>query len=215
MAEPRFKIVAIVLLILHMVGFAGASFFDLSIMRLTPINLLLSMGLVLWMHEPKDVRLVVFFVVVFVSGFLIEWAGVETGKIFGIYKYGENLGVKIANVPLIIGLNWVMLSYCSMNLIGIATQKHQIPNPEMVLPFLAAILMVAADFWIEQLCHKLDFWYWQDDLIPVQNYTAWFSFSFAFNFLFMKLRLATHNKSAALLYVLQVLFFILLYLFVK
>ena len=212
-APRKFKVVATTLIILHAVGFAGTAFFDESIMRLTPINLLLSMGLVFWMHEPKDIKLLIFFVVVFLSGFLIEWAGVATGKIFGQYSYGNNLGVKMANVPLIIGLNWVMLSYCSMNILGVALREKQIPNIEMTLPFLAALLMVLADFWIEQLCSRLDFWRWQGDIIPLQNYTAWFSFSFAFNFLYMKLNLSTQNRAAALLYLLQVLFFILLYLF--
>jgi uncharacterized membrane protein len=50
---------------------------------------------------------------VFVASFLVEAAGVNTGKIFGYYSYGSALGPKLWNTPLIIGLNWFVLIYCT------------------------------------------------------------------------------------------------------
>ena len=41
---------------------------------------------------------------------LAEILVVSYGIIFGNYKYGEILGYKVLGVPLIIGINWCILS---------------------------------------------------------------------------------------------------------
>ena len=68
--------------------------------------------------------------------------------------------------------------------------------------------MVLVDFFIEQVAPTYDFWYWKNQLVPLQNYTAWFAFAFAFNFLFQRLQIAQNNKVAVWLYGLMLLFFV-------
>ena len=48
--------------------------------------------------------------VVFIIGYFIEVLGVRFKFIFGEYFYGETLGLKILNTPLIMGVNWLSLS---------------------------------------------------------------------------------------------------------
>ncbi|MFN2335752.1 MAG: carotenoid biosynthesis protein, partial [Bacteroidales bacterium] len=48
-----------------------------------------------------------------VTSFLIEAVGVNTGRIFGTYTYGKALGPALWNTPVIIGLNWFLLIYCT------------------------------------------------------------------------------------------------------
>ncbi len=198
----------VVLIILHAVGLIGTAFFDEDLMKLTPINLLISIGVVLWFHESYSKPFLLYLAIVYVCGYLIELAGITTGKIFGQYFYGNNLGIKLADVPLIIGINWVMLSYGSMSIIGRLSDKFSVLKHQFIAPAVGAFLMVFADFWIEQLCQRLDFWYWRGNVVPIQNYTAWFLFSFSFNFLFVRLQLQSKNIVAVWLYVLQLLFFI-------
>jgi putative membrane protein len=154
----------------------------------------------------------------------LEWIGCKV-KMFDkvllyhpeseCYFYGNNLGIKLADVPLTIGLNWVMLSYSSMSIVGLLSDKFNTLKHQFIAPLVGAFLMVFADFWIEQLCQRLDFWYWKGNVVPVQNYTAWFLFSFAFNFLFVRLQLQSKNIVAVWLYALQLLFFIGLNVFLN
>lgn len=209
------QIAIAILVILHVVGLIGTAFFNEDLMKLTPVNLLISMGIVLWFHEGYSKSFVFYLAVVYTFGYLLELAGITTGKIFGQYFYGNNLGIKVADVPLIIGINWVMLSYCSMSMVGILSNRFDALKHQFVAPAIGAVLMVFSDFWIEQLCQRLDFWYWKNNTVPIQNYTAWFLFSFAFNFLFVRLQLHNNNKVAAVLYILQLLFFIGLNVFLR
>ncbi len=204
-----------ILVILHTVGLVGTAFFNEDLMKLTPVNLLISLAIVFWFHEDYNKSFVFYLAVVYIFGYLLELAGITSGKIFGQYFYGNNLGLKLADVPLIIGINWVMLSYCSMSAVGVLSIRFTLLKQQFIAPAIGALLMVFSDFWIEQLSQRLDFWYWKNNTIPIQNYTAWFLFSFAFNFLFVRLQLQSTNKVAAALFILQLLFFIGLNVFLN
>ena len=41
---------------------------------------------------------------------MTEFLGVNYGYIFGNYAYGSNLGYKIGGVPVMICVNWVILT---------------------------------------------------------------------------------------------------------
>lgn len=197
----------LILFILYTVGAVGSITGQWQVMHLTPINLLISAGILFAFHPVNERALLVYALVVFVCGFLVEWAGVETGRIFGSYYYGDNLGIKLFDVPLIIGINWLLLSYCS----SVITSKIIGHKNAVLLSAIGALLMVLVDFFIEQCAPDFDFWYWQNNVVPLQNYTAWFAFAFAFNFLFFKLHINNNNPIAPVLYVLQLLFFVALF----
>jgi len=55
-------------------------------------------------------------IAVSIIGFLIEVIGVKTGYIFGRYYYGQSLGYHLLSVPLLIGLNWGVLLYSTIQL---------------------------------------------------------------------------------------------------
>src|SRR5688572_19150870 len=102
-----------VLVIFHAVGFWGLIFSGQPEMyqRLTPLNLLLTNFLLFLNHKKFDAAFFAFVIFTFLAGFLAEVAGVHTGVLFGYYVYGEAIGFKLWTVPLLIGLNWVMLVY--------------------------------------------------------------------------------------------------------
>ena len=117
----------IILGIFFGVGIAGFSFpFSREyFMELTPFAILLSLGFLLIYHEPApDRKTILFFISVAVITWLIEAAGVATGFIFGTYSYGEGLGIRILNTPLLIGINWFMMIYTSYCIAGRIS-----PNP--------------------------------------------------------------------------------------
>ncbi len=137
-------------------------------------------------------------------GFLLEVLGVKTEFIFGSYHYGQALGFKALSVPLLIGINWAILLYCTSQFLRI---KNQILNA-----LFGACLMVFLDFFIEQNAARFDFWYWKNSVIPLQNYIAWFIISFVLNLVFQKKLGQKSNLTARAFYVIEIIFFAALFL---
>jgi uncharacterized membrane protein len=169
---------------------------------LVPFNLLLSAFLLFTYHPDWSRPFIVFAISTALIGYLVEVAGVATGVIFGEYTYGSTLGPKIAEVPLLIGLNWLMLIYS----IGIITNKLK---TNLFFKALAgSFLMVLLDLFIEQTAIRNDFWTWQSSSIPLLNYIGWFIVSFILFMLFYLLPFTKKNPLAILLFVVQLAFFI-------
>lgn len=200
----------VVLFILHTVGVIGVLFFNEELISLTPFNLLVSLIIVVAFQQKYDAWFFAYAVIVFVAGFLIEWLGVTTEKVFGSYFYGNNLGLKLFEVPLIIGVNWLLLSYGSCNLTQLLLGNKASIWFKILL---ASLTMVAADLLIEQVCQRLDFWYWKNNTVPLQNYVVWFIVASAFNAIYFSAKSLAVNKVVIGLYVFQVVFFALLNLY--
>ena len=60
---------------------------------------------------------------IFFLGLTVEIIGVNFSFFFGEYKYGDNLGIKIFDVPLVIGFNWVLLIILTGNFADRIFQK--------------------------------------------------------------------------------------------
>ncbi|MCF8429840.1 MAG: carotenoid biosynthesis protein [Bacteroidia bacterium] len=204
------NIAIIVLAILYAVGLIGSTVFRIDLIKLTPINLIVSAAILFYFHQPKNAMFWIWVIGVFQAGYILELLGVTTGRIFGQYFYGNNLGFKIADVPIIIGLNWVMLCYVSMHISQFVLNKiasNQTVNV-LVKTAVAALFMLIIDIFIENIAPQLDFWYWQNNVVPIQNYTAWYIFSFVFIYIYHQLSLPISNKIAPWLYGLQLAFFV-------
>ena len=193
-----------ILVVVYTVGIIGiASDFDDRFVLLTPLNLLLSLGLIFWTH-PADYRtLWKLAVLCFVVGVSIEIAGVQTGLIFGDYQYGSVLGPKIWGTPLMIGINWTMLVYCAGSTVNRLFADQNI----WIKSALGAMLMTLLDVLIEPVAMQLNFWNWQDNIVPLQNYFAWFFVALPLLAAYFKLLGKTTNKVAILLFILQFIFF--------
>lgn len=196
-----------VLLILYAVGIIGILLpLHEDFILLTPANLLLSLGLMLWAHPGWDKRTLAFSGITYLAGFGAELFGVQTGILFGDYAYGRVLGPKIWGTPLMIGVNWVMLSY-SAGVIG----NYLLPRAHWLLRGLfAALLMVGLDVLIEPVAMHYGFWAWAGDSVPLRNYLGWFLVAFPLQCLFAFWLGAVRNKVAAALFILQILFFLIL-----
>ena len=198
-----------VLVIFHAVGFWGLIFSNEPEMyqRLTPLNLLLTNFLLFLNHKKFDTSFFTFVIIIFLAGFLAEVAGVHTGLLFGNYTYGEALGFKLWNVPLLIGLNWVMLVYS----VGI-TVRNWTKKPAFAA-IISACLMVLLDLFIEPVAMRFDFWNWENNQIPLQNYMGWFVLSLFLQLFFQRSAVSKTNKIALVVFGLQATFFIALNLF--
>jgi len=201
-------ICSILIVVFHLVGLIGflvpstVSLF----LKLVPFHLLLMFLLMLisQTHKGKN-QFYILIVSVFFLGYLVEVAGVHTGKIFGEYTYGNTLGFKLLEVPLMIGINWAILVYA----VGITMEASRLKSP-VFKAFAGALVLVLLDFLIEPIAVKFDYWGWRDNLIPLQNYLAWFIVSFGMLSLFNYLKFHKENRSAIILLGTQFAFFIAL-----
>ncbi|WP_428657869.1 carotenoid biosynthesis protein [Runella sp.] len=197
------RIIFIVLPLMHIAGFIGLQFPPTQALfkALVPFHLLSSLALLLLFHMDWNRSALLFCIVAYLVGFIIEALGVHTGIIFGSYHYGTTLGWKIINIPLIIGANWLTLIYSA----GVAAQHwHRSP---FVKALLAALVVVGLDVLIEPIAIRLDFWQWVDNTIPLQNYVAWYIVSFGLLWLFYVLPFQKQNRLAVVLLVCQIVFF--------
>ena len=205
-----YKWALIVLTVIHLVGLIGMlSPLKEYILPLSGLNLLVSFFLLLQFETINQKLSKWLFYTVFLT-IIIEAIGVGTGKIFGVYEYGSSLGPKIFNVPLIIGVNWAMLALASYRVLQLFKLNKWVQITG------AAVIMMLLDMLIEPMVSKLDFWTWQNNKIPAQNFFAWFGIAFVFIFFLHRIsNNQESNKLALPLLLTQAVFFIALNLFFK
>ncbi|RIJ37583.1 carotenoid biosynthesis protein [Pontibacter oryzae] len=196
-----------VLVIFHAVGFWGMLFSGKPeyFQRLTPMNLILTNILLFAFHRRWNVAFILFAALVFAAGFLSEVLGVHTGLLFGDYAYGASLGPKVWDVPLLIGLNWLMLVYTT----GHISNHTKLPWPAKAL--IGASLMVVLDVFIEPVAMQFDFWSWQGNHIPLSNFVGWFLVALGLQVYFQMAPFYKSNRLAPTVYLIQLLFFISIY----
>jgi len=200
------NIAKIVIGIVYLVGILGMSIPETRALfqQLTPVNLLFAGFILFIFHKPFSLKPVLLFVLVFLGGFGVEVAGVQTGLVFGSYSYGGTLGLKIAGTPLLIGLNWLMLIYMVYHLL------QDMKTSFFLKAAIGALMMVAYDLLLEPVAIRLDFWQWGGGAIPLQNYLAWFVISFVFLLIWNLARAKATNPVSNTLLASQLSFFLIL-----
>ncbi len=203
--KNRFLLSLVLLIIVYTVGIVSVLLgYAESLMLLTPYNLLFVIGLLLYNAEGFDKKYGIWLLVVMLAGFFVEVLGIKTGLIFGDYAYGEGLGWKWLDVPLIIGMNWGYLVF------GTAALLHKFNIPKAVKAAIAATLMVSYDIFLEPVAVRFDFWTWAGGTIPLQNYMAWWIIAFLMLLGAFTIVKNLRNRLAIYVLLIQTLFFILL-----
>jgi len=194
-----------VLVILYMVGIAGLNLPQTRplFLKLVPLNLIITTAMLLVFGPVRNGWFWLFSAIIAASGICVEWLGVSTGKIFGVYAYGHTLGPLVAGkVPWVIGANWLMLVYAT----GSAVSR--LPVPDVLKCITAALLMTLLDVLIEPVAMRFDFWFWQYGTVPLLNYGAWFVISGIMQALFFSMPFNKQNRLAGWVYGVQVFFFL-------
>jgi bisanhydrobacterioruberin hydratase len=177
-----------------------------ALMQLTPYNLVFATGLILYNAEGMNKVYLKWFLLIAVAGYLIELLGIITGIIFGIYAYGEGLGIKLFDVPLIIGINWAVLVFST------AAILNKLKLSIWLKAAIAASMMVAYDILLEPVAIRFDFWNWEGGSIPLQNYIAWWLIAYVMLLGVLRYVKNLQNKIALYVVLVQSLFFAILIL---
>ena len=172
----------------------------------TPYVLTLTLFL-LTVNNSFNKKFLIRLFLVFLLGLTVEIIGVNFSIFFGEYKYGNNLGIKIFDVPIVIGFNWVLLIILTGNF------AHKIfPKSIMLRVLNGSIMMILLDLLIEISAPKLDYWEFAVNPVPLSNYLWWFIFSILFHFIYQSNIKKEYVVSTNIL-VIHFLFFGLLALF--
>jgi len=206
----RNVIVGFIAILFHVVGLVGLIVFQNPfVYDMTPFHLLL-MGILVFSTEERPSRELVFFVVLTgLLGFVAEIIGVNTGLLFGDYQYGEVLGFKLWDVPLVIGLNWALVLLGSGSLCAMVARKVSPRLAGICIVFGGAVLATAFDWLMEPVAIQLGYWNWARNEIPLFNYICWFLISMAGLVAFPLLRIRPH-QFYVLLFGIQTVFFLAL-----
>ena len=140
----------------------------------------------------------------FLTGMITEILGVQRGWIFGDYKYGSALGYKILGVPILIGVNWALLTIITA---AIAQQFYENLFMRIVI---GVCLMIFLDLLIEPIAPVLDFWAFEGGNAPLQNYIGWTAVAIFLQSIFHYFRIEVKGWFPNQLYILQIIFFTVL-----
>lgn len=210
----RLTFALIIAAVFHAAGIVGNLFFASPfISHMTPVHLLLMAFLSFYVVEEQRNSLILFAIIAAVLGFAAELIGVHTALLFGHYQYGPVLGPAIAQVPVLIGVNWFLVLAGAATVMqyiarGIALQRLRYT----VIVFGAAALATFLDWVLEPVAIALGYWRWLGNDIPLYNYWCWFLVSLVAMIAYVITRPRT-NAFHAWLYILQLLFFAALRLF--
>lgn len=227
------NIAIFIALLFHVSGFIGIAFTQYKdwFVQSTALNLLIMFGLLIWVQEQKDKWFYWFMCLCFVVGFGVEVIGVNTGLLFGHYSYGRILGLKLFNVPLLIGVQWFVTVFCCANITQQVQQwiEKKVFNDRVVVDTLnnykslqfislvidGALLALLFDYVLEPVAIKLQYWTWENTKIPTYNYICWFFISAILLFVYKLMPLRKTNQFALHLFIIQLLFFIALRIYLK
>lgn len=198
------------LYIIFFVGIIGHLYDPLQnlMLLLTPATLLLT-GLVVlfYSYKTSENKFLLWAGLTYTITFILEVIGVKTGLIFGEYNYGSTLGIKLFEVPLIIGFNWVFV------ILGTISIARLITNNLFLSAIISAFIALIFDLILEPIAIKLDYWTWLEGIIPLQNYLAWFVIAFFSAIGFGYLKVKVISKISLHYLIVQFVFFVILLIF--
>jgi putative membrane protein len=202
----------IVIILFHLVGLTGlsASLLKPLFLQIVPWHILLMLLVVSLTNKNDSSRFAVFVVIITTSGFALEWFGVHKYWIFGDYIYGKTLGLKLFDIPLIIGVNWFLLIYAT----GVTMQHSRLKNAFFKV-ITGAVILVLLDLLIEPVAMNFDYWHWDSNVIPIKNYVCWFLVSAIFLYVFELFKFKKQSIVPSVLLITQFVFFALLNVLVQ
>ena len=176
-------------------------------LSLTSLNLLLSLAMVLWHIEVYNFKVITALAIPFFLGFIAEALGVNFGFIFGDYVYGENLVYKVFGVPLMICVNWTLLTATT------ADVARYISKNSIISAIVGAALMTGLDIILEVSAPRFDFWEFEGGVVPIQNYVGWFVIAFIAHLGYQSFKVKT-NKVISWHVLISIIVFFAVFLFV-
>jgi len=171
-------------------------------LSLTPLSLIITTLFLILFQDEKNWSFYIFCISCFLIGFAIEVVGVNTNFPFGEYNYGKDLGFKVYNTPLSIGVNWLLLS------LAIGSFSNSLSENKIIKILIASSIMVLIDFLIEPVAIHFNWWNWKNTLPDLYNYLGWFFTSVLIFTIYFQLNFGKKNNLSKPVLLILVIFFL-------
>jgi len=172
-------------------------------------NLAFTLIVLLSFHKKWSREFVFSILLIACTGFFIDVIAVKTGYIFGYFQYGATLGYKLWETPLMMIVYWVILIYTSRQV------AEMVAKDNFLVSIVAAGLMVLMDYFLEPFAVRNGLWSWNGGTVPMHNYIGWFVSAIIMQYIFCKSIKIPGNKLSLPVYLIQLGFYIGLFLLVK
>ena len=193
-----------VIVFVYLIGLLGIASVPDWFVPLSVYSLIFTMLWMAWGEWRKGDYLLVGCIALL--GWTVEYVGVHYHVPFGIYNYGSGLGYSIKEIPMVIGFNWVIVTVGSWSVAQWAF-PHWRSNAQIVL---SATLMTALDIIIEPVAPHLDYWMFQMNWPPLENYLSWFWIGLFFSWMLSKWSMKLNTHLAVVVWFCQLFFFSIL-----
>lgn len=204
--EYKVAITISIVWLFHISALIGVSLGNLDwFIEKTPLNLCLSLLLFFISYPLIKQKQWLAFAIFFIGGMFAEWLGVKFNLLFGTYAYGSNFGPKLDGVPLLIGCYWALLTFITSSILDYSKLAVWLKV------ILGSVLMVILDFFMEHSAPTFDFWTFDGNVAPLQNYIAWFSIAVIFHIILRLFKINGNKVFSLNLYLAQLIFFMYFY----
>lgn len=175
----------------------------------TPYFLLLN-GLILLVYQKGwDKKWGLFLGSTLLVGALVEALAVHSGWLYGSYSFGENLGWKVAEVPAVMPIYWLVVVVSSAILAAQLFSQNTLGRVA-----LGTTLTVGLTVLVQQVAAQLGFWYVEAEKLG--QYIAVQSLVVAFlHYLFVYWKASSKNAIAGYVYGGLLIFFVGVVSFLK
>ena len=204
------KILLFIIWLNQLFGVFGILVIDFDLfLSLSPISLIFTFLIVVCSNIEVSYKSFATIIIIFFLSIISEIIGVNYGILFGSYYYGDNLGYSMYGVPLVIGLNWVVLTVSCGNIASYFFEKNK-----YLSIFFGSLLMLILDVIMEQVSSNIDFWYFNDDNL-IFNYITWFILGACNQYFYQSLNYTKNLVISVNVYLSFIVFFLLLFTYLN
>lgn len=202
------RIAIVFLWVLHLAALIGIAIgYEDFFLPKSPFTIMYLLFFLIFFFKIDSRNKLLLFIAFMSVGIGVEWIGVHTGSLFGDYYYGKNFGPKLDGIPLLIGVNWALLTFTTH-----VIAKSLFKSPVAIIATGAA-LMVGFDYFLEQICDFAGFWHFEGGA-GWFNYLCWFLISAALHAVSFQFKLRGNKLISYHLYGVQLFFAISLWIII-
>lgn len=202
--SARISILTGIAVLLHIAGIIGVIIFENDFFSdLSIAHLLIILSFFFIAYKGQRLIFLRWCAITYALAFAVEWTGVHSGLLFGNYSYGPGLGSSLFEVPVLIGVSWVIVACGAISL----AQKFS--DRAWQVNLLASLFAVIYDWFLEPVAFEFDYWKWETGFPPLWNYICWGLFVYVLSALWQINKLQS-SRLAANFFMIQVVYFLVL-----
>lgn len=190
-----------------LVGHLSDTLFPIALKLTSFIFLLAGLIILYFAFKEGDIKILIWFLISYITLFTAEIIGVQTGFIFGDYLYTDLLGPAYFGVPLLISFNWLFILLGTVYIASLAEEKIILNS------LLAGTIAVVYDMMLQEAVKKLLYWEWYEGIVPIFNYYSWFFLGAFLALIYRKLGITLKDPIHLHFYLINLTFYGLLALF--